>query len=367
MVFDQNTIRSSCYTHVFKNLTFNGKTVWIYHHTDADGYCSGFIARKWFESTGLEIKTYACDYSTNFNQFPIEKDDIVVFVDLSFTEDTCGYLINIDKITKNIIWIDHHQSSADLMRNNLMLSGLSKNWSLCLLGNNKNNYSAALLTYYALFNPEPNGRLIHIPKFVYLVSDWDTWNHENDNSIYFNQAINSGKIHLVDSEGNYDKENDWEKLFDEYINNDEIVDIFCEDAEVHKYLDQMIERGKIVVDNKRALDARYLKANSFVFNLFGYRVLACNQRSNSLLFGDEIDKYDMVCPFVLHKRNGKFIYTYSIFSSDNNISCKDIAEKLGGGGHKGAAGFQLPFNIFTTKFLRLRIFLYKLKNKKRTK
>lgn len=33
-------------------------------------------------------------------------------------------------------------------------------------------------------------------------------------------------------------------------------------------------------------------------------------------------------------------YNYSLYSADESISCKEIAERHGGGGHKGGAGFR---------------------------
>ena len=41
-------------------------------------------------------------------------------------------------------------------------------------------------------------------------------------------------------------------------------------------------------------------------------------------------------------------WTVSIYSTNKNIDCSELAKKYGGGGHKGAAGFQcenLPFSI----------------------
>ena len=57
----------------------------------------------------------------------------------------------------------------------------------------------------------------------------------------------------------------------------------------------------------------------------------------SLVFGDLIKEYPMSMVWAF---DGKY-YQYSIYSQDSNIFCNKIAEKYGGGGHKGAAGFRL--------------------------
>lgn len=326
--------------------------IWIFHHTDADGYCGGFVCRKAVENLSvdldIEIETIACDYSTDYSKFNICEHDLVMIVDLSFTSNTVHYLKNMYHPNR-LIWIDHHESSLDLYNEDSELQEMK--FDILALGAKSNKLSAALIAYYVLLSDDSNDE-IDVPDFIYLVSDWDTWSHKSKDSKYFNIAINGKKsIHLNNKNG-YNHENIWEVL---YNNHDGLI------------LQNTLKIGEIMSNQLETLDSRYLHSNGFEFNLFGYRVLACNQRSNSLLFGDKINEYDFVCPFVLHKRNGKLIYTYSLFSLNNQLSCKELAEKLGGGGHKGAAGFQLPFNIFTTKNLKFRLFLHNLKNKLITK
>lgn len=331
------------------------RKVWIFHHTDADGYCGGFICKSYAKIFNFE--TYACDYTTDFSRYDIEKNDMVMIVDLSFTDKTIYQLKDMaEKCNNRIMWIDHHESSVDCYDNDKELQDLD--FLLLALGDRENKYSAAFLAYVVLTNVlNPKVDIITVPQYVYLVSDWDTWSHETKDSKYFNKGVNcSPYIHLYSNQlERYDNHNIWELLNEEFIRNS------CSTQE------ELISKGKLLVEENEVLDARYLKSNGFEFNLFGYRILACNQRSNSLLFGDRIYEYDFVCPFVLHRRNGKLIYTYSLFSTDDELSCKELAERFGGGGHKGAAGFQLPFNIFTTKNLRLRLFLHNLKNKLTTK
>lgn len=349
------------YLGAFKNRTNEKmeapRKVWIFHHTDADGYCGGFLCKSYMKI--FDFETYACDYTTDFSRYDIEKNDVVMIVDLSFTDKTIYQLKDMaEKCNNRIMWIDHHESSLDCYENDKELQDLD--FLLLALGTRENRYSAAFIAFvvfsYIIY---PKADDIKIPDYVYLVSDWDTWTHETKDSKYFNKGVNASPyIHLYSKDlERYDKHNIWEQLDEEFVRK----------IYTNSTLDELINKGKLLVEENEVLDARYLKSNGFEFNLFGYSVLACNQRSNSLLFGDKIDEYDFVCPFVLHRRNGKLIYTYSLFSTDDELSCKELAERFGGGGHKGAAGFQLPFNIFTTKNLRLRLFLHNLKNKLSTK
>lgn len=60
-----------------------------------------------------------------------------------------------------------------------------------------------------------------------------------------------------------------------------------------------------------------------------------NAKGNSLTFGHKIKEYPICVTFIF---DGE-VYNYSVYSADESISCKEIAERHGGGGHKGAAGF----------------------------
>ena len=57
-----------------------------------------------------------------------------------------------------------------------------------------------------------------------------------------------------------------------------------------------------------------------------------------------IEPYDLMITFVRRKDK---LWNVSLYSTKDHIDCGSIAKSFGGGGHKGAAGFQckdLPFN-----------------------
>lgn len=58
-----------------------------------------------------------------------------------------------------------------------------------------------------------------------------------------------------------------------------------------------------------------------------------------------IEPYDLMITFVRRKDK---LWNVSLYSTKPEIDCGEIAKSFGGGGHKGAAGFQceeLPFEI----------------------
>lgn len=348
--------------------------VWIFHHTDADGYCSGALTylglKNRLEKLALTIPKenwhlVASDYNTKFTEFDIIENDIVAFVDLSFTQATVWQLDNIHDVTSNIVWIDHHESDVDVLNKIEEIDTMSDEFMYCIIGGRANKYSAALMCW-SIFNDKD---IDDAPRYVKLVSDWDTWTHDYEESIYFNQyvsGVENYKLTKTNSNGNIvvDPNSVWFKLNSEVTYSNDTLESKT------PLLDEAIAIGKPIVEDQRIKNARYLKSNGFEFDLLGYKIIACNQKSNSLLFGDKYNEYDMVCPFVLHERNGKLIYTYSLFSCNKDVNCRKIAEQFGGGGHKGAAGFSSKINIFTCSKLRLKWEIFKnnkFKNKSKNK
>ena len=71
--------------------------------------------------------------------------------------------------------------------------------------------------------------------------------------------------------------------------------------------------------------------------LFLHQRVILLYKSNSLIFGEDIYNTYPIC--VVFAYDGEY-YEYTLYSSDKNVDCSKIAEKFGGGGHKGAAGFR---------------------------
>lgn len=331
----------------------NKNVIWVFHHTDLDGYASGHLVERFInEKQGLKdavINLIPSDYNINFNKFDIQENDMVWLVDLSFTEKTSHVLKYLSNLTKNLYWIDHHESNINLLKSDNILDKAVENWRICTIGGNKNKYSAAMLVYCTLFQSIPEDA----PMYIKLTSDWDTWTHDLPDSIYFNEAMNGlDNYKLVDEDLKVDQNSIWIKLWQE------------KESKNTPILDGIINKGKPIVDDRRKKNERYLRSNGFEFDLFGLDVLVCNMRSNSLLFGDKINDYDLVCPFVLQERNGKLIYTYSLFTAKEDVNCEEIAKIFDGGGHKKAAGFSLSFNLFTDS---IKLALYKIRKRKEIK
>lgn len=282
-----------------------------FHHNDLDGYCSARI-----------VAVYENNFSTDDfiemsykNSLPVDrvgKDERVYIVDYSNSENTYQSLLDLLKVTKDIIWIDHHASSLKMIENHSEIEVILDNPKSVV----DTSYSGAALAYMSLYEKSD---FDEIPAYIRFVSDYDTWTYE------------------------YGKETEYFKCGMEcysYKPFDDIWDKLEKDAGKEDFLSEIIESGRSI---KRYLEQNYKFKRSYlsyVVDLDGYKCLVMNLDGNSWVFGDEMNNpdYDV---FILWSYDGEF-YNYSLYSSSNSgIDVSRIAENHGGGGHEHASGFKL--------------------------
>jgi hypothetical protein len=110
---------------------------------------------------------------------------------------------------------------------------------------------------------------------------------------------------------------------------------------------QITEEGGLILKYQQTENEKYIKASSFETELDGLKCIAVNKMlTNSMLFTSiwDPEKYDAMLAFGW--RNGQ--WTVSLYSDKPDIDVSGIAKNRGGGGHKGASGFQckeLPFGL----------------------
>lgn len=107
-------------------------------------------------------------------------------------------------------------------------------------------------------------------------------------------------------------------------------------------LDKMIESGKAISKYVEKEYEQYRKAYAYESRIDGVKCLVVNRRCNSLIFGNLIKDYPIVAIWVFDGEK----YKYSIYSDKPDVNCSKIAERYGGGGHKGASGFVSEKMIF---------------------
>jgi oligoribonuclease NrnB/cAMP/cGMP phosphodiesterase (DHH superfamily) len=288
-----------------------------FYHNDADGRCSGFwvhlsvgINDQYIDHSFIEMS-----YAKPFPMESIRKDEQIYIVDYSISPDEMRQLL---KITKNVTWIDHHKTAIEKY----------KDFEYKIRGIRYDGVAGCMLTYCYIYHMTQRGTgdikpfdpsmTKDAPRFTKLIADWDVWKFEyGDDTRHFITAFNA-----------YDF---WpsSRLWDGFLSSD---DFTCS---------EFIKNG-ITMNAFRDGWARDYMNLGFESEFEGVKCFAVNLgRCNSEYFKSlPVGKYDVLMPFVFDGNQ----YTVSLYSTTIDVS--EIAKKHGGGGHKGASGFQckeLPF------------------------
>lgn len=299
-----------------------------FYHADADGRCAGFwVFNSAKRNDGYELHQFI---EINYGKpFPIEivrPNEQVYIVDYSIEPDEMRELL---KITQNVTWIDHHKTAIEKYAD----------FEHEIRGVRVDGVAGCMLVYAYLerMTIKGEGDILPFdydfategaPSFTQLIADWDVWKFEfGDDTRDFITAFNS-----------YDAfpESSFWKSF--RLADMKYSDIVCRD---------LIREG-VIMNKQRDGWAKGYMDLGFEVEFEGYSMYAVNLgRCNSEYFKSLPEgKYDAFMPFVF---NGEY-YTVSMYSKTVDIS--QIAVKYGGGGHKGAAGFQcteLPFRKVALK------------------
>jgi len=307
----------------------------IFYHNDDDGKASARVVYTNLKKNGVDdalLKEQAfieVNHSTDFPKEKIDGDSTVYIVDLSFTEKTYKDIIWILEYGTKVVWIDHHKSSDIALK--LILEEIKDKPELIDNFEYKietDTKKAAVVLVYEYFAEKNNtiDKDRYVPSYLHFISDYDTWTHNPEITEYFILGINSDidGLHPLKS-----------KVWEEFENEPELY---------KKWTD----KGKII---KNYIDIKNIEYRELYMYESLYDGITCaviNNKTNSWIFGDCIEKYPFVVVWVF---NGKQ-YIYSLYSNNANVDCSEIVKKLSdgkGGGHKGAAGFRSDHLIFKAK------------------
>lgn len=265
----------------------------VFHHNDLDGRLSAAII---YNKVNKDAEFYEMDYDKEFPFDKINDNDRVIIVDFSISIDDMEKLL---KTTNDIIWLDHHISAIEKYDKFPFMDEIK--------GIRNASKAGCLLTWEYYLKHEKT------PIVVKLISDFDTWKYEyGDHTLYFKYGMETFDISP--------KSEVWNLL----LNTNE---------KVKNRIIDVIDMGKIIDRYKKNMDKDMIDTLAYSILFEDQKCLAINCPGNSLLFGDNIDKYP-IC--ITYTYNGNS-YTVSLFSKSINVS--EIAKKYSGGGHKKAAGF----------------------------
>lgn len=287
----------------------------VFHHSDADGKGAAYWVSKKFNLT--DPKDFIMvDYGRETDFSVIDKDEVVYIVDFSFEPDVLRK--EILSRTKNVVWIDHHQSAI----------AKYENFDQAIKGIRISGVSGCELTWWYLFddgvNKEPNLKKIKedvhkAPWFTKYIGDYDVWEYKyKDETEYFSLGFAAlGEMQPLDKE--------WDKLHD------------IEEVRM------IISSGEIIKAYRESLAERMLE-NGFEYNIDGHTIFCLNNiLGGSKWFLDEINKYDAVCAF---HYMGNGLWEYSLYSEKIDTTTLDFYKGRHTEGHAGASGIEIDRFIF---------------------
>ncbi len=276
----------------------------IYHNADLDGHCSGAIVKARFPEADL----IGINYGDAFPWEKINPEERIVMVDFSLQpwEDMQRLCQSCFAVT----WIDHHKSAiADFEEKGapFALTHLDTEFAACEL---------CWKEYYSTLD---------MPLAVYWLGRYDIWKHQEVSGAlefqYGMRLLNTWP----------DNQTLWRRLLGfEGTRNDTI---------------EIRNNGELLLRYEKEQNKKFASAYAFECNLDGLRCIAMNKgMTNSLVFESVYDpaRHDAMLAFAW--RNGR--WTVSLYSDKPEIDVSAVCKARGGGGHKGAAGFQtdtLPF------------------------
>lgn len=267
----------------------------FYHSADLDGMCSGAIVKYRYPETEL----IGINYGDPFPWGSLDDRQERVFM-VDFSLQPFSDMVQLASMVP-LSWIDHHKSAIiEWEEYNRPFEPLDIN----------SDYAACELTWKNLF---PKRKL---PTAVYWLGRYDIWKHEGvPGALEFQYGM---RLHDTRPEN----QEFWTGLFD-----------FSQPA------DRIRKDGEILLEYEILQNARFAAAFCFETELDGLRCIACNKGfTNSKVFDSVYDpeKHDAMLSFCW--RGGK--WTVSLYSTKPEVDCSVICKARGGGGHKGAAGFQ---------------------------
>lgn len=279
----------------------------VYHNKDLDGYCSGAIVKRKFP----EAVMIGWDYGQ-----PIPFEDIdpigedIILIDISFP---MADMFELAEVAKSLTWIDHHISAINEYNNFPEQARRGATITAVL----ENGIAACEGGWKYLFPDDP------MPTAVKLAGEYDTW--RNQDKFRWENAVlpfQFGMRMFCTSPETFPQE-----LFSHF-------DIVT-DNPVYK----IIHDGKLILSYQKTQNERACRS-SFEIEFGGLRAICLNNGgANSQIFDSVYDeaKHDIMIPFVF---TGKH-WTFSLYTTKDEVDCSIIAKSKGGGGHKKAAGFQL--------------------------
>ncbi len=318
------------------------KPLCIYHGNCADGFTAAWAVWKHFHG---EVDMHAGVYGA---PPPDVTDRSVILVDFSYKRPV---LQEMRKRAHSMLVLDHHKTAAEDLAPGGRFVDISKwtpvdvgNWQRHLNNAGHDIIEGAHEVIYVFFDMRKSGALLawewfhegrDAPNLVQYVSDRDLWKFELplsreisafifshdytfSNWQYLNAAMKDhmGVQHCADQGGAIERKH-------------------------HKDIAELVK----VCKREMIIGGHWVPAASLPYTLTsdaGH--LMCEPYASDNLQGEVVTPPFAACYWDTPKGR-----VFSLRSRDDGMDVADIAKMYGGGGHKHASGFQVPFSRLSSE------------------
>lgn len=293
----------------------------IYHRVDYDGVFSLMVAK--YALSHIDdiesVDALGYNYGENIPEIPLDYDQVIM-VDISFPPEVMMELKKRnDENLQQIIWIDHHITAID---------DSSKYGYDTLPGLRYNGQAAVENTWDYFYEGE------EAPMIIQLLGTYDVWNK----SRYDWENLVLPLQFALKAIYNFDLEKIWEEL----------PELFT--ADITELEKTIIWPGTLILKYLRGTWKSAVKHYSFPCTVgekySGLAMLTTEYSSNA--FGEETKNYDVCIVLNYNPQTGMFKTSmYVDPERDTDFHAGEYMKlKFGGGGHRGAAGGQVPMEDF---------------------
>jgi len=296
------------------------KTACIYHQRDLDGYCSAAVVKKWTEESEPKKEIIFIGYDYGRPLPDLREYSMVIMCDISFPGTD---MLALCKAEKYVIWCDHHISAITEVEkvfkeaNHPLPKGLRDT-----------NFAACELTwkYFNIPEVKGTGETFTMPMTVKLLGEYDSW--RNKDMVRWEQMIMPFQwgMRMIC--------NSFETFPMRLLN-------VMEPGALMPQINEILENGEIILKYQNQSNEGLCRL-TFAKKFKGLRAICLNASgTGSQTFKSVWDqsKYDIMITFYYNGHHDFF--TVSLYSDKDWVDCSVLAKELGGGGHKGAAGFQV--------------------------
>lgn len=308
----------------------------IFHKVDADGWCSAASIAIWvYWYTGKHVNFIPYNYGMKLPKFV--ENDVLIFGDISADYESKEF-DEIYNTVKMIYVFDHHVSSMKKLLNKfdknsegmtyLAYRQMNDDGTDRILAFHNEGIAGCEVVYRAIGGwPE-----LPCPEFIQKISIYDAWQKQNpmfDECVKYMNGLMFKMYMPTNDTFDYSITNLWFQLMlDNKELNDEIQQL---GSFITKYKNKQNKELCEKCTFKATLTTKTHGDISIVL------VSGCIP-SSKVFDAMDVTEFDAMSVFNLAKSG----WTFSLYTTKDNIDCSKIAEEFNGGGHKQAAGFRIP-------------------------